>query len=160
MNHKKKNTQQNNSDLPTAIGVDCDHTLCLHDYRIPFEYYKCLDDKLNIPIVQLVKDLSKTYKIIIITGRENIKYSKEKYQFSSVLKYTEEWLKRNKIPYDEIFIKDEGDHRPDYIVKAEMYNNKIKNKYNILFMIDDRNQVVNQWRKMGLCCLDVAGNLF
>lgn len=54
-----------------------------------------------------------------------------------------------------------GDHRKDAIVKEEMYNEHIKGKYNCLYWIDDRKQVIDYIReKIGLTVLDVAGNEF
>ncbi len=45
------------------------------------------------------------------------------------------------------------DYRPDTEIKEEIYNNEIKDKYNVLFCVDDRACVVKQWRKMGIVCL-------
>ena len=36
----------------------------------------------------------------------------------------------------------------------------IKDKYRVLFVLDDRNQVVDMWRDIGLTCLQVADGNF
>jgi hypothetical protein len=54
----------------------------------------------------------------------------------------------------------EGDTRKDSIIKEEIYRAEIENKYNVLFVLDDRNQVVELWRRLGLTCLQVAEGNF
>jgi len=49
-----------------------------------------------------------------------------------------------------------GDSRKDSIVKREIFEEHIKGKYRIQFVLDDRNQVVEMWRQLGLTCLQVA----
>ena len=53
-----------------------------------------------------------------------------------------------------------GDNRKDCVVKREIFDAEIKDKYYIKFILDDRNQVVDMWRKMGLTCLQVADGDF
>jgi hypothetical protein len=43
-----------------------------------------------------------------------------------------------------------GDKRQDAIVKQEIYDTKIKGKYNILAVFDDRPQVCRMWHQNGL----------
>jgi hypothetical protein len=42
------------------------------------------------------------------------------------------------------------DNRCDSIVKEEIYNEYIKDKYNVLAVFDDRDRVVDMWRRIGL----------
>ena len=53
-----------------------------------------------------------------------------------------------------------NDFRGDEIIKKEIYIEKIKDKYNILFVLDDRQKVVNMWRDLNLTCLQVANGDF
>jgi hypothetical protein len=46
--------------------------------------------------------------------------------------------------------------RKDVLTKQKIYEQYIKGKYNILFIFDDRNQVVSFWHLQGLTCLQVA----
>jgi len=69
---------------------------------------------------------------------------------------TAEW---NVIPY-ELFMRPEGDMRKDSIVKTEIFDQRIRDKYNVVFAVDDRNAVVDNWREMGLCCVQVAPGNF
>jgi hypothetical protein len=42
------------------------------------------------------------------------------------------------------------DYRKDSIIKKEIYDNDIFPRYNVLFVYDDRNQVVEMWRGLGV----------
>lgn len=53
-------------------------------------------------------------------------------------------------------MRPEGDERKDSIVKQEIYEKYIKDRYNVRFVLDDRNQVVDMWREVGLKVLQVA----
>lgn len=37
-----------------------------------------------------------------------------------------------------------------------MFEEHIRNKFCVEYVLDDRNQVVDMWRNMGLTCLQVA----
>lgn len=157
--HKELEPIPYDENLPDCILVDVDGTLAIHEYRNPFAYDKCLEDSLNEPIDNLLTYLQVTNmkaRTIIVTGRENIQFD----DGNTVLNLTALWLNKNSIIYDDIYIREEKDHRPDYIVKKEMFEKYIKNKYNILYVLDDRKQVIDMWRKEGLTVLDVAGHDF
>jgi len=42
------------------------------------------------------------------------------------------------------------DFRPDNLIKAELFNEHIKGKYNVRHVYDDRQQVVDMWRSLGI----------
>jgi hypothetical protein len=48
-----------------------------------------------------------------------------------------------------------NDNRPDDIIKKELYDQYIKGKYFVKFVLDDRDSVVRMWRNEGLLCLQV-----
>ena len=82
------------------------------------------------------------YKIVFITGRG------ESYREPTV-----EWMNKNKIEYDELFMRPKADRREDFEVKKELYENSIKEQYKVLFVVEDRASVVKMWRELGLVCL-------
>ena len=45
---------------------------------------------------------------------------------------------------------------PDAENKKFFYQTKIKDKYQIDFVLEDRNSVVKMWREIGLVCFQVA----
>lgn len=142
----KNEYKDQNENLPKAIICDLDGTLSLVNNRSPFEASKCEQDLPNIPIVNLVKNYQKLgFKILLLSGRDG-QYKPE----------TERWLKKYKIAYNALWMRSLKDKRKDTIVKEELYKNKIENKYFIEFVLEDRSQVVDLWRKkLKLPCLQV-----
>lgn len=53
-----------------------------------------------------------------------------------------------------------GDHRRDAIVKRELFDLHIRHQYRVTHVLDDRTQVVQMWRALGLTCLQVADGDF
>lgn len=148
-----------NPSLPDAIIVDVDGTLSLHGKRQPYDYWKSEEDKVNVPVFNLLKALQANNpkaNTIVVTGRENL-CDESGWTISDT---TQRWLIFNNIHFEDFYIRREGDHRPDYIVKKEIYETHIKGLYNVLYVLDDRKQVIDMWREEGLTVLDVAGNEF
>jgi predicted kinase len=131
-----------------AIICDLDGTLCLHNGRSPYDTDKCDTDEINPAIQTLLNDWKGTmdYPIIFVSGRE------EKY-----LDKTLAWLKKHDLDENMfIYMRSTGDKRPDDVVKEEIYKEKIEPFFNISYVLDDRNRVVDMWRRNGLTCLQVA----
>lgn len=59
------------------------------------------------------------------------------------------------IKYDAMYLRDDGDFRPDDIVKAELLSKIITDGYDPTVAFDDRNQVVKKWRELGIKCYQV-----
>lgn len=128
-----------------AIIVDIDGTLAKMNGRGPFEWHRVGEDKVNEPIKTIVNTMKKYFTIIIFSGRDG-----------SCLTETINWLNENTIYYDKIFMRKPGNNEKDSIVKRRMFDTHVKDKYEIEFVLDDRNQVVDMWRKdLGLTCLQV-----
>jgi phosphoglycolate phosphatase-like HAD superfamily hydrolase len=98
------------------------------------DMYNTLDD----PLSRIKQEM------IICSGRSSM--VKE----SKVL-----WLESAQIYPDHIFMRAAGDKRPDWLVKQIIYDREIKGKFNVLGVFDDRDQVVQMWRKNGLRCYQV-----
>lgn len=142
------------STLPDCIIVDVDGTLSSHEgVRGPFEHDKCDKDIPHYEIIDLVRAWAKCNnsatlpsKIIIVTGAEE--------KFRSI---RSGWLKDHHIPFDELHMRPTGDFRPDYEIKREIYYAHIAGRFNVRFVLDDRQQVVDMWRnELGLRVLQVA----
>ena len=69
---------------------------------------------------------------------------------------TERWLALHGIAYDRPLMRAADDNRKDVVVKREMYEAHIEGRWSILFVLDDRDQVVEGWRSLGLTCFQVA----
>lgn len=140
-------------NMPNAIICDIDGTLALLGERDRYNPTTG-EDLLNLPVANILKVYAHQtlfpVELIIMTGRE------EKYR-----KVTEEWLQKNDIThYKNLFMRRNNDYRKDFLVKKEIYEEKIKEKYEILFVLEDRDQVVKMWREEGLTCLQVAYGSF
>lgn len=59
------------------------------------------------------------------------------------------------VKYDAMYLRDDGDMRPDDIVKEELLGKIRTDGYNPTIAFDDRNQVVNKWRELGINCYQV-----
>ena len=134
--------------LPEAIIVDVDGTIAdKKGLRGPFEWEKVGLDKPKKEIIKIVQLFHKEgYKILFLSGREDVCYN-----------LTKEWIQTNTgINNFELYMRKEKDPRKDSIVKKELFVQNIYKKYNINFVLDDRDQVVEMWRKeIGLSCLQV-----
>lgn len=130
---------------PKAVLVDIDGTLTKMADRSPYDWSRVKEDGVNRPVLELVRELSNSYTIIIMSGRDSI-----------CREDTIEWLNEKGVFYAELFMRPEGDTRKDDIVKRELFENNIRDNYQVQFVLDDRNQVVDMWRSIGLTCLQVA----
>lgn len=142
-----------------CIVVDIDGTLAIRGNRSPYEYWKAHKDELNIPVANLVHDLQQANPklvTVVVTARENMANEAG----WTVSDMTQRWLRDNHVHFDEIHIREFGDKRPDWKVKEDIYNIFIGHHYNVLYWIDDRKQVIDHMRSLGLAVLDVAGHEF
>ena len=132
--------------LPKAVIFDVDGTLARMVGRNPFDWQAVKEDEVKTEVADLARTLKAAgKKIVVVTGRDG-----------SCLDLTKEWLDENNIPFDDIFIRPEGNMEKDSKIKRDIYYNNIKGKYFVEFVVDDRDQVVEMWREeLGLTCLQV-----
>ena len=71
---------------------------------------------------------------------------------------TETWLQAHGIHHNGLYMRPDKDCRPDYVLKKEILGQIYKdfNDAEILFVVDDRQTVVDMWRAEGLICLQCA----
>ena len=127
---------------PDACLVDLDGSLCWHNSgRGPFEWTRVGEDDINPMLALVIESLrTKGFKIVIMSGRDAVCRPE-----------TEDWLLHNNIQYDNIFMRPEGDTRPDDIVKKELLE-QTEHFYNPVLVFDDRQKVVDMWRDQGIEC--------
>lgn len=85
------------------------------------------------------------HKIIIVSGRTD-----------ELKKETEAWMKKFNVPFDYLFMRKGNDFRSDTIIKLEIFEREIRDKFSVLFVLDDRQKVVDMWRAEGLVVLQCA----
>ncbi|SLJ31397.1 Predicted kinase [Mycobacteroides abscessus subsp. abscessus] len=148
--------------LPEAIIVDIDGTVAHMTGRSPYDYTQVHTDVVDEPVRWLVNlvyeerfacELGPDHfypRILFVSGRDD-----------ECRDETAKWLDNNGIPFDELHMRPtgakdaNGNKLPDYRVKYDLFNQYIRGKYNVRFVLDDRDQVVNLWRALGLKCLQV-----
>ncbi len=73
---------------------------------------------------------------------------------------TETWLWDHALPYGKVYMRRQGDHRPDHQVKVELLAELRAEGHNPVMAFDDRNGVVKMWRELGIPCAQVADGDF
>ena len=134
------------------ILCDIDGTLANHEHRVHYiepprrdwnTFYDAIPQDTPYPaIVRLVQDLAPSYRICLVTGRPE-----------RTRRMTEYWLDRHLVSYDALFMRPDGDHRPDTVVKAEILDGI--DVTGVAFALEDRDRVVKMWRDEGITCLQV-----
>lgn len=123
-------------------------------------YAACGQDRPITEIVKLVEALSDSYGIVFCTGRRR-----------STNEATRQWIRDNmkNFRYNTngvmglpILYRNDGDKRHDTEVKPELLNEYLKQHpdYRVSFILEDRNSMVQKWRKLGFKCLQVADGDF
>lgn len=131
--------------LPKAVVFDIDGTLAHMGNRGPYDMEKVDMDDLN-PFVaeQVAFHRNAGRQIIIVSGRDE-----------SSRELTEFWLDFHGVKFDKLIMRQNDDSRRDSVVKREIYENEIKDKYNVLCVYDDRIQVLDVWHKLGVFTFNV-----
>lgn len=135
-----------------AIIVDLDGTLADITHRRKFVEGKTKDwknfnrniikDDLNSWCAEIIRRMIPDHHVLLVSGRTD-----------DLKQETTDWLKKHSVPFTDLMMRPEKDYRDDTVVKREIYEEKIKPFYDVLFVIDDRAKVVKMWRETGLVCL-------
>lgn len=145
--------------LPRAIVVDVDGTLAHNTSRNPYDATLYHTDTVD-PVIAEMVNLYRSYfgdelTVIVCSGRDD-----------TYMPETGQWLTDHGIQYDQILMRpiakelDLQHKRNDAVVKREIFDEFIRDKYNVLFVLDDRDRVVEMWRSLGLKVLQVAEGAF
>jgi predicted kinase len=126
--------------LPEAVLCDIDGTLALNVGRGPYDFERCGEDLLNKPVAHAVAlHRAAGDRIVLLSGRS------EEYR-----KQTAAWLVKHEVTFDELWMRPAGDTRRDDIVKLELFDAHVRNRFAVRFSLDDRDRVVALWRRLGL----------
>ncbi|MDJ0380015.1 AAA family ATPase [Streptomyces sp. G-G2] len=127
--------------LPAAVMCDIDGTLALRGDRGPYDFSRCGTDLLNPSVRHALTAFRRADgdTVVLLSGRS------EEHR-----PQTEEWLARHDVPYDELWMRASGDHRQDDVVKAELFDRHVRDRFAVRVSLDDRDRVVAIWRRMGL----------
>lgn len=143
--------------LPFAVIVDIDGTVADVEHRRHHvsdsrkkNWHAFFEAMVNDPpkedVIELVTILfNDGYDIIFVSGRPD-----------NYREQTDDWL-RSHVPIDryDLHMRAAGDTRADHVVKREILR-EIQKEYQIFLSLDDRQSVVDMWRREGITCLQVA----
>jgi len=140
-----------NSSLPPVIIFDIDGTLAhKHPDRDIYDGSLAHLDHPDPTLIPLANLLSISYGIIVMTGRSE--------EHRDV---TQTWLDTHIQPGLPLLMRRSGDFRSDWIVKYELFDEHIRDRYHVMAVFDDRDQVVNLWRnRLGIPTYQVAEGNF
>lgn len=163
--------------MKDTIICDLDGTLCDITHRLHHVeqspknwdafFSGVLGDSVNEPVLRVLQEMtlgncgcsygSNHREIIFCSGRP------ERCRADTV-----EWLHRAEedlfdpdpeLENYKLYMRKDGDFRPDHEIKQEILDSSI-DKDRVLFVLDDRQQVVDMWRRNGLTCFQVAEGNF
>lgn len=158
---------------PRAIIVDVDGTFAIISGRNPYDVAQSESDLPNRPVIECIRAMRKQdRKLVFVTGREDkfrpqTRLFIERHMGNLVAGHGLHLGGKREVcvtdqldtalPDYELFMRATGDKRRDSIVKFELYNEHIKDRYYVDFVLDDRNSVVDMWRRdAGLPTFQVA----
>jgi hypothetical protein len=146
------------------IVVDLDNSLCNCDHRIHHALNKdwdafheaLMDDVPNPDVYALIKMMDDLYSspgLFFLTGRN------ERYRPKTL-----EWLKKHNINPDKLIMRPDNDFTPDHEIKIRMLEEELGGKEKVLslvlFVLDDRDRVVEAFREYGLKCWQVRAGAY
>lgn len=138
------------ADGENAAIFDIDGTLACHGSRNPYDTTRYHEDTPIHPIVHLVHmEYRDGNSILFCSGRSE--------EFRDA---TERWIERCVIARTvtdwELFMRPAGDARNDALVKSELFDKHIRDRYVVHRVFDDRDRVIKMWRSLGLTVLQCA----
>ena len=116
------------------------------DWDVFFDPDNIQLDKPNVPVVKMAQLFAQDgFNIVIFSGRSD----KTKHT-------TRSWLTHNKVPFHKLVMRDAKRHfMPDNELKKQFLDDHV-NIDDIFLVVDDRQQVVDMWRSLGLNVFQVA----
>jgi predicted kinase len=134
-------------ELPAAVLVDIDGTVALMGDRSPYDWGRVGSDTPNQAVIGAVRAMHAAGNAIVFcSGRDAVCRPE-----------TEAWLELYVgVPYEALFMRPAGDSRKDAIVKREIFDVEVRDRWRIVGVFDDRRQVVRMWRELGLTVFQVA----
>lgn len=149
--------------MKKAFVFDIDGTLADNSHRLHYIqgekkdwnafYDACAEDKPIEAVTELVSFLDwgiyedvDDAAIVVCTGRPE-----------RIRRVTEKWLvEKGCVIPESVYMRKDGDFRPDYVVKEEMIAQMRADGYEPILAVEDRKQVVDMWRRNGIMCLQCA----
>lgn len=134
-------------EAPQVVLVDIDGTVALLGDRSPYDMSRVGEDAPNPAVIAAVRAMHAAgYGVVFCSGRD-----------ASARAATEAWLDEHVgVPYLALHMRAVGDSRKDSVVKREIFDRELRDRYHVVGVFDDRAQVVRMWRELGLTVFQVA----
>jgi uncharacterized HAD superfamily protein len=114
-----------------------------------FEETAHLDEPIMETIAILRALQAQNYHIVLCTGRGE-----------KMRRTTTDWLYAYNVPYNVLYMRKLDDYRADDIVKEELYREMLKAGFEVMGVFEDRQRVVDMWRRNGVRCYQVDSGEF
>jgi len=139
------------------IVVDLDGTLCNSAHREHLAragdwdafHGALLDDEPWPDVKKLLESLFNDFIMVALTGRN------QKYQMMTL-----KWLQRNEcVLFDELLMRPDDCYLSDTEIKPQLLDEFLerngKSHSDVLFILEDRDKMVETWRNLGHTCYQV-----
>lgn len=132
------------------VVIDLDGTLCDDRHREHLTkagrwddfHARCVEDQAWPDVKAVINAVNETINTVAITGRN------ERYR-----KVTMDWLLAQGVSIDTLHMRPDDDYRPSVELKTDLlldhFGTIEKARESILFILEDRNDVVEAWRNLG-----------
>lgn len=139
------------------VIFDVDGTLMNIEHRRHFvndgnNDWKAFEDAMvndvpNFPIMHIAFDMSNddNHEVVIVSARN------ERHR-----EITEKQINDCGVKFEHLFLREDDDFRPDHVFKQDVLDALIDADWWPELVFDDRNNVVDMWRRNGIVCAQVA----
>lgn len=136
-----------------CVICDIDGTIALRTSgRSPYDMTRVSEDTAHEPVISLLRAYfkgSEGVNLVFVSGRDE-----------AVREQTWNWLREviYFLPPTQmrLFMRPAGDTQPDNALKVQLFHQHIEPNWNVMFVLDDRNRVVDVWRSLSLPCFQVS----
>ena len=129
-------------DLATTSGK--------FDWDVFFDASNISLDEPNTPVIKMAQLFAEDGFLIVIFSGRSIKTGHT----------TRAWLTRNRVPFHKLVMRDDKRHfMPDNELKKQFLDEHVDID-DVFLVVDDRQQVVDMWRSLGLTVFQVAPGNF
>lgn len=119
-----------------------------NNYKKDFNAFH--EESVNVPPNHSVVNQAQVSHLL---GNKNIIVTARGSQWRN---HTAMWLALNNVPSDAMYMRKEGDHRPDYEVKKDIHD-RLSRSYDVIHAVDDNPNVLRLWKEKGIPTTKVPG---
>ncbi len=68
----------------------------------------------------------------------------------------EKWLEQNQVQYDHLYMRGNHEYIKGYVWKKKLYLDELRHKFDVVCILEDKEECANMYRELGLHCWLVA----